>query len=92
MLAGVSHDLRTPLSRLRLGLEMSGADAQLQERHDRRHRGDGRIIGQFLDFARAAGGEPPSQPISRRWRGEIAEHYRDTGHTLADEIVAGARA
>ncbi len=32
ILAGVSHDLRTPLSRLRLGLEMSGADPQLRDR------------------------------------------------------------
>ncbi len=54
LLAGVSHDLRTPLARLRLGVEMGGGDdpaeragmvADIEEMD--------RIVGQFLDFARA---------------------------------------
>jgi two-component system osmolarity sensor histidine kinase EnvZ len=52
LLAGVSHDLRTPLARLRLGVEMAARDdatragmvADIEEMD--------RIIGQFLDFAR----------------------------------------
>jgi two-component system osmolarity sensor histidine kinase EnvZ len=53
LLAGVSHDLRTPLARLRLGVEMGGGDdpaeragmvADIEEMD--------RIVGQFLDFAR----------------------------------------
>jgi two-component system osmolarity sensor histidine kinase EnvZ len=56
LLAGVSHDLRTPLSRLRVSLDL--ADAQIDS--DLRsgmvqdiEEIDG-IIKQFLDFARAA--------------------------------------
>lgn len=54
LLAGVSHDLRTPLARLRLGVEMGGGGdpseragmvADIEEMD--------RIVGQFLDFARA---------------------------------------
>jgi two-component system, OmpR family, osmolarity sensor histidine kinase EnvZ len=52
LLAGVSHDLRTPLARLRLGIEMATRDeathagmvADIEEMD--------RIIEQFLDFAR----------------------------------------
>lgn len=62
ILAGVSHDLRTPLARLRLGVEMSGAPddevtamvADIEEMD--------RIIGQFLDFGRGAPQEP-LQPV-----------------------------
>lgn len=53
MLAGVSHDLRTPLTKLRLALAMlKDADAELvagAERNVIRIEG---MLGQFLDFAR----------------------------------------
>ena len=54
LLAGISHDLRTPLSRLRLGVEMMGVDhpAELQQLALDIEEMD-RIISQFLDFARA---------------------------------------
>ncbi len=60
LLAGISHDLRTPLSRLRLGVEM------LDERQDDSLRPGmiqdiedmDAIINQFLDFAREGGNEP----------------------------------
>ncbi len=53
LLAGVSHDLRTPLARLRLGIEMGVQDPQMkQEMTDEIAEMDN-IIGQFLDFARS---------------------------------------
>ncbi|AVR88879.1 histidine kinase [Thauera aromatica K172] len=79
ILAGVSHDLRTPLARLRLGIEMSGAPtsevsamvADIEEMD--------RIIGQFLDFGR---GEPQQalQPLDLvRLVHEVTESYRLRG-------------
>jgi two-component system osmolarity sensor histidine kinase EnvZ len=87
ILAGVSHDLRTPLARLRLGLEMAEADAQLKSGMAADIDEMDRIIGQFLDFARAAGGEPAAPTDLAALAREVAGHYRDTGHALEDEIV-----
>ena len=59
VLAGLSHDLRTPLARLRLEAELS-----IREDHARNAVIDDieqmdAIIGQFLDFARGESGEAP---------------------------------
>jgi two-component system osmolarity sensor histidine kinase EnvZ len=58
ILAGISHDLRTPLTRLRLAAEMS-ADAGLREDIGVDIDEMDKIIGQFLDFARDSEGELP---------------------------------
>ena len=52
LLAGVSHDLRTPLARLRLGVEISSGDESLRTGMADDIEEMDRIIGQFLDFAR----------------------------------------
>jgi len=60
LLAGVSHDLRTPLARLRLAVEMLAehdramTDGMIQDIEDM-----DAIIDQFLDFARDDAGEAP---------------------------------
>ncbi len=51
-LAGVSHDLRTPLSRLRLGIEMLPADEQSRRDLEKDIEEINGVIGQFMDFAR----------------------------------------
>jgi two-component system osmolarity sensor histidine kinase EnvZ len=88
LLAGVSHDLRTPLARLRLGLEMSEGDAQLKAGMAADVDEMDRIIGQFLDFARAAGGERAAPTDLAAMAREIAARYREGGHALTEEIVA----
>lgn len=52
MLAGISHDLRTPLARLRLETEMSVADAQAREHMAADIEQVNAIIDKFLDYAR----------------------------------------
>ncbi|MDP1688402.1 ATP-binding protein [Hydrogenophaga sp.] len=52
MLAGISHDLRTPLSRLRLETEMSVADPAAREHMAADIEQVNSIIDKFLDYAR----------------------------------------
>ncbi|HEX7953421.1 MAG TPA: HAMP domain-containing protein, partial [Burkholderiales bacterium] len=60
LLAGISHDLRTPLSRLRLGVEMldEAQDGGLKPGMIEDIEDMDAIINQFLDFAREGGNEP----------------------------------
>jgi len=86
ILAGVSHDLRTPLARLRLGVEMSQVDPQLKNGMTADIDEMDRIIGQFLDFARVAGGEPTAPTDLAALAREVAGRYREGGHALREEI------
>lgn len=87
ILAGVSHDLRTPLSRLRLGLEMSGAETQLKDGMTADIEEMDRIINQFLDFARTDGGETPQHADLAGIAAEVAEHYRRHGRSVATDFA-----
>ena len=52
MLAGISHDLRTPLARLRLETEMSVTDAEARDHMVADIEQVDTIIDKFLDYAR----------------------------------------
>jgi two-component system osmolarity sensor histidine kinase EnvZ len=57
VLAGISHDLRTPLARLRLEAEMSIADTAARDAVSGDIEQMDAIIAQFLDYARGEAGE-----------------------------------
>lgn len=63
MLAGVSHDLRTPLTKLRLSLElMQGHDPDLEVGAVRQVDRIETMLSQFLEFARGFQAEAP-EPV-----------------------------
>jgi two-component system osmolarity sensor histidine kinase EnvZ len=81
ILAGVSHDLRTPLTRLRMGIEMS-ADEGLREGMTADIEEMDKTIGQFLDFARSEGGEAPQAVDLAALLADLASQYRRRGFAV----------
>ncbi len=82
-LAGVSHDLRTPLTRLRLGVEMLPASISSETRQgmvadveDMRQ-----VIDQFLDFARDESSEQTSKVDLAALLSVILEPYQRSSET-----------
>lgn len=95
MLAGVSHDLRTPLTKLRLGIEI------LRDKGDKGDKGDDElmarmtrgveemdaIISQFLDFARSTESEAPAPVALDVLAAEVAA--ASAGHGMPVALQAG---
>ncbi|MDP2810779.1 MAG: ATP-binding protein [Rhodocyclaceae bacterium] len=81
ILAGISHDLRTPLTRLRMGIEMA-ADEGLREGMTADVEEMDKTIGQFLDFARSEGGEAQQDVDVAALLAELATQYRRRGFKL----------
>lgn len=88
MLSGVSHDLRTPLTRLKLGLSMMKEDEDT--RALRRDVADMEaLIDAFLDFARGAATEDPVPTDPRKLAAEIAGDARRAGRDVTLEQSGG---
>ena len=81
MLAGVSHDLRTPLTRMKLQLEMMGGGDGVTELKsdvaDMEH-----MLDEYLSFARGEGGEAATDTNLTEMLGEIAAQARRKGGAI----------
>jgi two-component system osmolarity sensor histidine kinase EnvZ len=90
VLAGISHDLRTPLARLRLGLEMIGGDPSESEALAADIDEIDKIIGQFLDFAKGEN-ETKAPTDLEVLVDEICERYTKLGRGLVHCKSASVR-
>ncbi|MBC8268383.1 MAG: HAMP domain-containing protein [Rhodospirillaceae bacterium] len=78
MLAGVSHDLRTPLTRMKLQLEMAAADDSLADLKSDIGEMEHMLEG-YLAFARGEGGEEPVETNLGDLLGSVSEQARRKG-------------
>lgn len=82
LLAGVSHDLRTPLARLRLAVEMLGESDALKSGMVQDIEDMDGIIRQFLDFVRGLEGEEALHENLNELIESVADRYARSGHAL----------
>ena len=94
LLASVSHDLRTPLTRLKLALALAPPDGQTEDMKrdlaDMEH-----MIDEYLDFARGEGGEGAAPIRLRPLLDAVGVGATRLGATVrvnaADDLTATAR-
>lgn len=89
LLAGISHDLRTPLSRLRLGIELlPDSDPKLKQDMVKDIEAMDSIVGQFIGYVRADAGEAtvPDGDLNALVRAE-AEARSRADMTIATDLA-----
>ena len=89
MLAGISHDLSTPLTRMRLALELlqlkadpSQAAGMLEDLEDMNG-----ILKQFADYARSGQEEAPVSGDFNRVVADLCRRYRATGIAVSTDLA-----
>lgn len=87
ILAGISHDLRTPLTRLRMGIELSADDESTKQGMVADVEEMDKTIGQFLDFAREIGGEPLQETLLPELLDDLAAQYTRRGVKVSCDLA-----
>jgi two-component system osmolarity sensor histidine kinase EnvZ len=90
LLVGLSHDLRTPLARMRLALEMlqSRPEPVWMERLDRDIGEMNQLVADVLELARGLGQEKPANVDIGELLDELTRHAREAG---AEVTITGER-
>jgi len=84
MLSGVSHDLRTPLTRMRLGLSMLDQTPEVRDIERDVEEMEG-LLDTFLDFARGEALDDPEEADPARLAREVVEDARRGGGAITYE-------
>ena len=87
VLAGISHDLRTPLTRLRLEAEMSMPDAVTRDAVIADIGQMEAVISQFMDYARNDLGEAPAACDLAALLASLAARERRCGRNIRIDVA-----
>jgi len=94
MLAGISHDLRTPLTRMKLELAMLPASEAIRELGDDVQQME-HMIQEYLDFARGEGREEAIRVSLSELIEDVVNDYQrlnaDVHFTTADDVMVDIR-
>ncbi len=88
MLAGISHDLRTPLARMRLEIEMSSVSDEARQAIDEDLAQIDHSIGQLMEYARPAGIVPSKGIDISRVLNDLFDRERTHTESLGGHLSA----
>ena len=86
MLSGVSHDLRTPLTRMKLQLAMLNSNTEINELNSDVAAMEGMIEG-YLNFARGEGAEERQMVDAGSLLEEVVHDARRNGSNISLDVV-----
>lgn len=95
MLAGISHDLRTPLTRMKLEIEMGKIDQATRDALEAEIDEMRSMIDEYLDFARGDAGEPMEPVALGQVLRDLVEGYKRQRRPVTlgrcDEVILMVR-